>query len=181
MDLKSKILAVAIGLVLTFFVFYGIETFYPGPEWDDFCEPKGMKAEDQTQCEAAGGKWQLYADEPYARPVQPEGDGWCDLQYYCRQDYDEVNDVYERNVFAIGSILGIILFIIGFTLGVEAVAGGILGGSVLILFVTVMRYWDHLHDYFRLIILGVVLSILIYIGYKKLPQGSKTSKSKKKK
>ena len=43
----------------------------------------------------------------------------------------------------------------------------LLGGIITLFFGTV-RYWARLFDYARFIILGLVLALLIWLGYKKL-------------
>ncbi len=184
MDLKSKILTIGIALLLVFFVFVGIETFYPSPKWDDFCkEDLNFKTyETQAACEDAKGKWM----ENYPKPVCAQGvpcpQGYCDVQYYCRKDFEEVNKAYERQVFFIGVSLGIALFVIGFLLQLETVSAGLTGGSVIVMTFSVMRYWNNLSDYAKFGILGFALAVLIYIAYKRTTKalGSKGKKSKRK-
>ncbi|MFQ5620627.1 MAG: hypothetical protein ACE5FT_02165 [Candidatus Nanoarchaeia archaeon] len=165
MDLKSKLLAIAIGIVLVFFVFYGIETFYPEPKWGDFCDsPRAPKfIQDEATCAEQGGKW---TPQTVRCVTEPCPQGFCDADYKCRGDYEEVKKIYDKNVFIAGLIIGALLFIGGYALAQEAVGAGILGGSILTLFVTLTRYWGHLHDIWRFIILGVILAALIWVGYK---------------
>jgi len=68
--------------------------------------------------------------------------------------------------------LAIIAIIVGAKLWKkEGVGSGFLGGGVLTVIWALMytsQYWITLNKYFRLLAVGVVLVLLIWIGYKKL-------------
>ena len=165
MDIKSKLLSIAIGIVLVFFVFYGIETFHPEPKWEDFCgEPRAQKLlQTEESCLSEGGQW---TPQEVRCITEPCPQGFCDADFTCRTQYDDIKELYDKDIFIAGLIIGAILFVVGYVLAQEAVGAGILGGSILTLFVTLTRYWDHLHDTWRFLILGVILAILIWVGYK---------------
>ena len=55
----------------------------------------------------------------------------------------------------------------------ESVGAGVLGGGVLIVIYGTIRYWGDMSKYLRIIILGIVLFILIWIGYKKIEDNIK--------
>ena len=166
---QKVILALAIAIVLTSFVMYGISVVYPGPEYEDYCpEELQRKSEflDQTECNEIGGRWNEYPPRPC-----PEGEvcpeGWCDETFTCRKEFQAVKDVYERNVFVISGILGLAVLIAGFLLRLAAVSGGISLGGLAIIFISIVRYWSQFGRFIRLLLLGVLLVALIWIGYKK--------------
>jgi len=172
---KQVILSIAIALVLTFFVAYGISVFYDSPKYEDFCgnDVKPYVA-NQTSCEALDGKWQPrnypcpeYAPGTVANPKEICPDGYCDADFTCRTEFESKNDIYNRNVFVASLIFGIIAIIAGVVLRLESVSAGIMGGGVLLTLYGVIRYWGELGKYLRLLVLGIVLAILIWIGYKK--------------
>lgn len=71
--IKKTLMAIAIALVLAFFVGYGVNTFYKEPKWEDYCQPKIGKGlwETKESCEAAGGNWTAYENaEMEAEPVK---------------------------------------------------------------------------------------------------------------
>ena len=49
-----------------------------------------------------------------------------------------------------------------------SVSAGLMGGGVLTILYGVIRYWTDLPDYGRFIILGIILAILIWLGYKRI-------------
>ena len=53
-------------------------------------------------------------------------------------------------------------------LKLETVSSGIMGGGVLTIIYGTLRYWGEMSDIIRWILLGVVLALLIWIGYKKV-------------
>ena len=80
-----------------------------------------------------------------------------------------MQNFYNRNVFIILEIAGLIAFLLGlFAINAKAVSNGFLGGGVLSLIIGTVRYWSGMDDYLRFGILGIALAILIWVGYKKI-------------
>ncbi len=162
---KAVIFGVAVAFVSVFFFAYAVQAFYPAPEWEDFCDREyGVNYDNAVDCEANGGRWEGYGER--AVPVKVEG--WCDINFECNKNYDEARKPHERNVFFANLILGIILFVVAFFLGLEAVSSGLMGGAVMLIVYGSMRYWGELSDVWRTMMLGVALVVLITLGYKKL-------------
>ncbi len=180
---KQTILAVGIALILAFFVGYGIQTFYRGVNMQDFCNEGPMVIENQAQCEKSNGKWTepqildeglkltcnmnadnsytCYSDDPQKQR------GYCDMSS-CYDEYRKVMAPYNRNVFIIATVIGLIALFIGVSLKLGSVSAGLMGGGVLTIIYGVIRYWGDAEDWLRFVILGVALAALIWIGYKKL-------------
>jgi len=163
---KHIILGVAIALVLVFFVAFAVQTFYPAPEYDDYCEERlTFKAIDSAEeCVGDGGRW----SESPARDVELKSVGYCDVDYTCRAEFDVDSDAYERNVFFVNLVIGLIVLVLSFFLSVEAVSSGLMGGGVIMIVYGTIRYWGALSDVWRTLMLGVALAILVVVGYKKL-------------
>lgn len=177
--IKEIILALAIVVILNLFFNYGVFTFYKSPDYEKFCPVElNQKAyTDKNSCEAVGGRWFENNESPkYYRgevpiPVEPQSDqkGWCDATAKCRESYETVRDVYDRNVFIILVVLGLISLGLGFlVINASPVANGFLGGGLLSLIIGTVRYWSSMDDYLRFIILGLALAALIWLGYKKV-------------
>ncbi len=192
---KHIFLAIAIAIVFVFFTGFGISTFYKTPQYEDFCGEREKFVEIRTKesCDNEGGKWNL---NEVARPlakiddnqllctktseqddavslncqtqVDIENQGYCDRDFYCREEFDGVRENYNRNVFIIETGIGIIALIVGFALKLASISSGIMGGGILTIIYGTIRYWSDLPDYGRFIILGITLAILIWLGYKKI-------------
>ncbi|PIN75214.1 hypothetical protein COV17_04100 [Candidatus Woesearchaeota archaeon CG10_big_fil_rev_8_21_14_0_10_36_11] len=161
---KRTILAVSIAIILALFVGYGIDTFYPNPEYTDFCDENPIFIETVEQCTASGGQW-----EEYRGPKPVDGiSGWCNVQFECEAAFNQANEVYNKNVFIVTLFIGLLAVLLGgIVLKLESVSSGIMSGGALIIIYGTIRYWGDMAKYFRFAILGVVLAILIWIGYKK--------------
>ncbi|MFC1728559.1 hypothetical protein ACFLZ7_03790 [Nanoarchaeota archaeon] len=146
---KKWLLAIGIALVFTMFINYGIRTFYEGPNFDEY------KPEDCPE-----GRYPLATEEK--ETYRAECDEWENNEFI------EIKDKYETNVFIILVVAGLIGIILGLTLVVDAVSLGLLLGGIITLFIGTIRYWGRLFDYARFVILGAVLALLIWLGYKKL-------------
>ncbi|MFH1473023.1 MAG: hypothetical protein ABIF06_01235 [bacterium] len=172
---ESKILkwSVIIGIVIVLNLFfnYALSLAYPAPVWDEIC-PQGqviIVPDNQNQCVKEGGQW---TDNAYYGKPRIEGEvmpaGYCDLQYLCRQNFESTTKDYNKNVFLVLVVLGALAVLIGNLLkGNEVISSGFALGGVLSFIVASMRYWSSADDLFRVIILAIALSLLIWIAYKK--------------
>ena len=163
-------LVVAIVVVLNLFFNVTVSLFYGQPQYNDFCQTAPVQIEPQTaeECVAGGGQWNGLAPiKSISEPNQPKG--YCDLQFTCRQAFEDANTVYSRNVFVILVILGALSLIISFFVaGVSAVSLGLSLGGVLSLIIASMRYWSYMQEYWRFGVLAVALAALIWLGVKKI-------------
>jgi hypothetical protein len=193
---KNIILGTSIAIIFTFFIGFGIKTFYPELEWDDFCSDIGAKVMgNQAECEASGGRWNAIEPETLSAGLADDellctkmtGDdktmtlsclsqerrkslGYCDINYECQKEYEAFQSGYTRNLFIIAAIIGLITMIVGgFVLRHESVSPGLMGGGFLTIMYGIMRYWQYAGDWLRFILLGAILAMLIYLAYKRLP------------
>ncbi|MFY9458106.1 MAG: hypothetical protein WAP23_04280 [Candidatus Spechtbacterales bacterium] len=178
-------LTLGIIIVLNLLFNYAIYAFYTSPKYDDFCTAETRKYYDsEKSCEAIGGEWVAYEQGPYGpygpypRPVKAiagtgeeitEPTEYCNASATCRKEYDEVHNLYNRNVFIVLVSLGAVSLIAGFFfVSVSAVSYGLLFGGLLSILIGNVRYWSGMNEYLRLVVLAVVLLSLIWIGYRKL-------------
>ncbi len=94
--------------------------------------------------------------------------GHCDAYYTCNLKLQQATNLYRRNVFLTQIMIGGLLMVAGIALALPAVSGGIMSGAVITLFVGLVGYWDILDKWVRISILGLILVVLIWLGYKKL-------------
>ena len=170
---KQIILAIAIAVLFVMFIAYAIETIYPSPKYDDYCDEfKTAEFIDNAErCEEVNGKWVYYGKER-PDPIKIDGEievtGYCNRDFYCDQEHDSASEVYNRNIFFTTLIIGTITIVIAVLLSMEAVSAGFMGGGVILIIYGTIRYWGALSDILRTIMLGVALAVLVWIGYKKL-------------
>lgn len=167
---KKWFLAIGIAIVFVLFVNYGISTFYNQPQYEKYCNRTQEFVIDytnQTACLAMGGQWTKYPAAENAKPV-PAVDGYCDPDFTCRQGYDEANTKFEKNAFVVKVVAGMIALIVGILMTVESVSAGFLLGGILNLFFAMVEYWYRFSDIVRFVLLGFILTILVWLGYKKL-------------
>jgi hypothetical protein len=177
--LKRTILGISIALILALFIGYGINTFHKPPKYEDFCEekfpePRRIEKEDIAKCDAVQTANDAFEDSCYRQDgivrYEADEDGCqvakeCDM---CSKEYRDVREKYNRDVFIISVVAGLIFVILGgVVLKLESVSAGIMGGGVLSIIYGTLRYWGDMGDVLRFIILGVVLVVLIWIGYRK--------------
>jgi len=173
-DFKARILSISIAIIFVLFIGYAIEAFYKSPKWEDYCEDRAYYIEinNSEQCIAEGGKWEDYYGETVPRKIGINGEippaGYCNLYFYCQEDFNNAEEKYNRNIFFLSLGLGIITFVLAIFLLVESVSAGFMGGGVLLIIYGTIRNWGFLSDVWRTIMLGFALVVLVWVGYKKL-------------
>ena len=164
---RSKIIiyAVAVAFLSFFFFIYAVQSLYPSPNRDDFCSKPNYNfiINNSDQCDSFGGKWKIYNRKRINGKT-----GWCDVNFKCNKKYYEVAMSHKRNIFFMNLGIGILLFVVAFLLGLEAVSSGLMGGAVMMIIYGSIRYWGNLSNAWRTLMLGVALSVLIWLGYRKL-------------
>jgi len=155
---KKVILAIAIVIVLASFIQIGIKTFFEQPRYENYCNetiaPKALAVKCECRDNSTGSYYNMTETDRYYNE--------------CNGRFEVVNEKHSNIVFWISLITGIILFIVGVNIALSSIASGLMGGAVITIFIGVTNYWRYFENYAKLIILGIVLAILLWIGYKKL-------------
>lgn len=165
--IKTIILAVVIAIVLTAFVIYLIQAIYPSPSYDRYCNINPPNIENMTQqiCELNNGTWIPQNIQCFKAPC-PQG--YCDFYQKCNQEYQNSQDSYNLVVFMVAVIVGIVSVSAGIILALPSVSSGLMLGGAFLVFYGTITYWYKLSNWLRVIMLGVALAILIWLGYRKL-------------
>ncbi|MAG07746.1 hypothetical protein CMI46_02930 [Candidatus Pacearchaeota archaeon] len=184
MQIKNLIIGAAITFLTFLVIFTGVQTFYPSPDWDDFCDEKSIHApklaEDRTLCAQDAQQC------PNGSFVGRDPSNNCEFFQCnqenefetCRNEFDTVNESYTKNLFIVTLILGILLLLLGGKLfNLEAVGAGIMGGGIITLIYGSGAYWQYAGDMFRFILSIIALIAVIYLAYW---LNKKTHKKKKK-
>lgn len=91
--------------------------------------------------------------------------------------------IYARNTFYIFVAISLITLIIGmYLIRFEGIGSGLIGGAILLVFWNIGYSWSYVHElnkYLRLFLIGLVLALLIYLGYKRIEKASSGKKKKK--
>ena len=166
MDWKQKLLALAIAIVTVSFIFTAIYMVYERPTYEDTCNYRAMPIEIDTaeQCQELEGEWIAFE----GAPSEIKSEGYCDLYSECDKEHQTIDASFRKRVFIVALIAGLGVLIGGLFVPISAVSAGLMGGGLLTLFFGIIQYWDELANVLRLIILGIALAVLIYIGVKKL-------------
>tara|TARA_Y100000310_G_scaffold344775_1_gene459420 strand:+ start:5305 stop:5763 length:459 start_codon:yes stop_codon:yes gene_type:complete len=146
-NLKTYGLSLAIIIVLTIFVNVGIATFYPQPDYEDCFFPRSIIEKEDIN------------DKEFEEKQKEAKE--------CDDKNRDVRSFYNRNVFIILSIVGIITIGISLLLTNLPIVSGLMYGGILNILMGIMRYWSNMNEYLRFIVSGIILIILIYIAYKK--------------
>lgn len=165
MKIKEIIMGIAIIILTIFVTFYGLNTFFPKPQYEDYCDEfkTAQVIETQQQCEDVGGLWTAQDIKCITEPC-PQG--WCDRDYTCRNELEQAQKERSRWVFFIALPLGILIIALGaFVFGLEAVGAGLMGGGVGTLIYGSGAFWPYTENWIRFLISLIGLVILIWFVY----------------
>jgi len=175
MGVLRWVVIIGIVVVLNLFFNYLIQVFYQAPKFENFCKAEQINVAPatQTECLAKGGQWNQNINQKQVRPEAPaspattEVNSYCDVSFTCQKNFQTAMDVYQRNVFVVLVVLGMLSIVVSFALASIAVVSlGLSLGGVLSLVIASMRYWSAMNDYIRVIILGAALAVLVWLGIK---------------
>lgn len=189
MKFKNLMLGIGIFVVFALALFQGLETFYPTPQYDDFCDfntkplpmardgincPNNPELDNKAQqCWASKGEFVYEYDSNGC----PSG-GYCDG---CRIDYENALDKHSNRVFIISIIIGIIVFVAGlFLLSTEPVGSALMASGIWSVFYGVVKNWRNFSDSWRFLLLFVLLVVLIWAALRFNRKGNGFDKLKRK-
>lgn len=179
-DIRKILVIFVVAILFTLFSYALFDAFYPQVDYEDYCDEKVyQELTNMTSCQDAGGKWEFYN----YRPVKEGSNGYCNLDYYCSQDYDEERENRSFYAFIVLSIFGAIAILIGLYLPLtnpinEWIGTGfMLGGLFDVFFGTAMHYED-LGRFLKPAVLFMELALVIFLTYRKLGVSAKPKKKK---
>ncbi len=178
MQLKKVMLSLGVGILSALFIGFLIEAIYSSPDYYDYCKRQFDLPEPQvknpelcdysyvhafrTECvnERGNIRQEYNANGCVVKET-------CD---YCEKEFQAASEKYNRNLFYITAPVGLLMIILGLYLpvSIDAIAGGILLGGILTMIQITMRIFGNLGKWPRVILLGLELILVIWIGIKKV-------------
>lgn len=184
-DIKKIALTIAVGVLLALFVGFLVDALYSSPKYDDYCNTnpypiayeKGVVRELVDNCPnitvSSSDERACYDMRGY---IAFNYTSSCPSSYYCETcqvRFDDYNKIYSRNLFLILAPISIVLIIIGLFLSLEAIGSGFILGGILILIYATIRVFGDLSKVMRVVLLGIELVLVLWLGYKKIEKSNK--------
>jgi len=173
-------LIIGIVIVLNLFFNYTLSLVFSSPEYNVFCPQKqiNITPDSQDKCVAEGGAWTQYPSDVNPKMIEAgrldvpninsKQIGYCDQSFTCNQKYEEARKTYDRNVFIVLVVLGVITFVLSLVfVNIEILSAALSIGAVLDFVIASIRYWARADDLIKVLILGVALAVLIWVSIKK--------------
>ncbi len=165
-------LVVAIIIVTNLFFNYAISLVYTEPSYDKFCPAEifNKAYDNRNLCLEKGGMWSENAipvEVVNSDKTNPKITGYCNATYTCQKTYDVASKLYNRNLFILLVSLGVLILLVGAFVKIPLLSIAFSWSGVLSLFIASVRYWSSAENLIRVVILGIALSILIWLAVKK--------------
>jgi len=161
-------LIIGIVIVLNLFFNYALSLVYKAPDYEATFRQSQVVPEITTQedCVAVGGQW-----NSQVVPKSPDGkmqaQGYCNPDFTKQQQFDAQLKAYNRTVFIVLVIVGVISIVTGSFIVNEVLSLALSWGGVLSLFIASVRYWSDANSLIKVLILAVALGGLIWTAIKK--------------
>lgn len=173
-------LVIGIVIVLNLFYNYTLSLVFSAPEYNTFCPQKqiNITPDSQEKCIAEGGAWTQYPADANEKlrdvggvivPNTNNGQiGYCDQSFSCNQKFEDARKIYDRNVFIVLVVLGVITFVLSLVfIKIDTLSMALSIGAVLDFVIASIRYWSRADDLIKVLILGVALAVLVWVSIKK--------------
>lgn len=177
METKPKFLKwsliISIVVVLNLFLNYSISLFYKEPDYNVyFLQPQVVEPiTNKEDCLKVGGQWNqnnIATKGVYSTPAGPqEVANYCDPNFTKQKEFNQAQKVYQRNIFILLIVLGVISLVLGAFIVNEIITLGLSWGGLLSLIIASMRYWSVADNLIKVLILAVALGALIWLAVKK--------------
>lgn len=163
--------AAAFIIITNLFFYYAISFVSPEPKMDRYCPIQTEQYMNAEMCVDAGGQWENFKLSPKEITESVKNDtptGWCDAEFTCRQEFDAVNSIYNKNVFIVMIAISIAMIVGGVFISVEVLSIGMVWSGVLALLIATIRYWSDANNLMKVIILGIGIGVLTWLAVKKM-------------
>ncbi|MFH1064717.1 MAG: hypothetical protein V1729_06545 [Candidatus Woesearchaeota archaeon] len=139
-------------------------------------------------------------EDPKARPPETSPIGYDDCynnernkpeymkcmseQERCQEEFATTTPRYfhARNSFFVLFVIAVLAILIGMFLTLESISSGFIAGGVMLLIWSLIytaEFWLQWNKFVKLTALGIVLALLIYLGYKKIEPHTRTKVKKR--
>lgn len=201
MGLAKTFLAIGIAIVLAVFVGYALWVILPPPDPNMNSDCYNMNkcyVLEQKECDPYFNETNPSYPLEKPRPVPQDGDCYARVQQNpeykecnarqqkCEEDYLVSSGQYQHAKinFYLLLALGLAAIVVGIYIKKEGVGSGFIGGGILVILWVLPYthiYWTNFNKYIKLFALGVVLAVLIYLGYKKFDLSKQNEEKRNKK
>jgi len=184
MDVKKIAMILAITVLLPLFVGLFTDAVYQQPKYENYCNNsyEYPVKPSPTNCS--------YIDTQAMNKCQVDG-GMVDYTYdsagcqqfkscnFCSKDFNNAQQVYNRNIFFVLLPVGLIVVILGLYLLVDYLGAGLMFAGLIIMFYATIRYFSDMSKLLRALVILVELLVIMWIGYKKIDDNRTSVKSEK--
>jgi hypothetical protein len=186
MDAKKLAMIIGIGVLLPLFLGFFVDAVYTEPKYDNYCngsiysKPYIAPLANVTCSDFYSTTETQMCSNDKGMPVPKYDANNCqvfDKCDYCSRDFNNAQQLYNRNIFFILAPIGLIIVIMGIYLTVEYIGAGLMFGGLATMFYATVRYFSDMSKLLRALVLLVELLVIIYIGYKKIEDRKQSGKS----
>ena len=148
MNIMKFAVGFGIAVIFPMLVHYGVSTFSPSPDWNDYRMPEWEVLQESATAE------ERQAMEAERNTV--------------RERFEEHAKTFARHLFWVATPLALVALIAGAMLQVPTIGTGLIFGAIFTLIDAYGNYWRFLPDGLRFASLLVAFVALVAIGYRQI-------------
>jgi len=186
MDAKRLAMVLGIAVLLPLFLGLFVDAVYEAPKYDDYCKNYNIYPVYKEPSAGINCPDMYSTSREYKACIDSKGNvipkydsnncqifGGCD---YCSRDYDNANQIYNRNIFLILAPIGFIIVVLGIYLVIDYMGAALMFAGMITLFYATVRYFSDMSKILRALVVLIELLLIMWIGYKKI--GSRETEDK---
>jgi len=181
--MKAKEVAMVIALAILGALFVGllVDAVYESPKYEDYCKTRYPEAHPKYVSPTVVCNYTAAPEEVdrvnkcYDEKGMPEfnfDQYGCQTGFkecnYCSKYFNDANNLYNRNVFYIVSVIGAIAILAGLYLRYDVVGTGMMFSGILLVAYGTARYFSEMSKIMRVVVIFIELALLIMVSIKKL-------------
>ena len=182
MKVKNLVLGIGIFIVFMFLLHNGIRAFYSEPKYEQFCDntrldyysyPEKISPTYGMNCtypkQLRETEQKCYNEE--GQPIYEYDDNGCQISVeecdFCKKYLNDAEIAYQKIVFVIAIIVGIIILIVGYSvLSIEPVGSSLMASGIGAIVYGTIYNWQNLDNLSRFFLLLISFIIIIWIAIK---------------
>ncbi len=150
---KKIVVGFGISVLLPLLVYYAVATFCPKPKYEDY------------QIKHYYEKLERANEDEIINLEKERGE--------LEKQYEEKEKIFEKNLFFVAIIMGLISIIIGFKIKNYTIGTGLILGGIFTLIDGYYSYWYELEYWMKFISVLIAFPILIFVGHYQLSKKDK--------
>lgn len=161
----NVVFGIGIAVLLFMVVMLGTQVFYPEPRYEDYCNATYYEKIPPSDISLCNVNMTFTECITVVKGSQTPSELQNQEMERCNREFNEVSEIYGKNLFVINNIAGIIAVIVSlFLLSMVNIAAGVSFSGLILIIYGFMRGWQGVGDKLKFAVALIVAAIFVYFA-----------------